>query len=1225
MTRHMFTPGIRVPANFKLTARVLGAMMALLLACGPLFSQANQGTIQGGVFDQSGGVVAGAMVTVTDVARGITRSLVADAAGQYVTPALDPGTYTVRAEAKGFRIEEHRGVLVEVGKNVRVDLTLQPGEQTQTVTVTGEIPAIDTTDATLGGTVTNEAINALPLNGRNFQRLLQLHPGVVTTVGAGAGSSSTNGRRSGDDLILVDGLSTMGQATGGSLINDVYKGGDSASLLPIDAIQEFNEEQNPKAEYGWKEGSVINIGVKSGTNSLHGTAYAFGRDTLATDAGNPFQLPGHTSPSITPATLEQFGATAGGRIIPDKLFWFAGYEGQLATLGDTAVDQIPTSVAGAGAAVSMVDACNALNPTHLANGAMGNPISALSAQLSGLNTATCTVSPASPTNENLWPFLSSTTSDNFAPGLISTIPLNNGLFKGDYVPGPHNRISGLFYISKASQYNNTAAGELEPQWEANVTVANYIYDGDWTWTPNSNWVNEARGGYIYILNNTLNGDQNLLPVNTWPNGYSLNTGVTNPLFGGLPQIAISAFSGFLGVSTRLGRRGPQGNVQITDAVSHLIGKHSLKFGAEYLDIVFGNDTLQPVSGIVKFKTLQTFLQGSPSSESILLGDATINVRSHWFAGFFQDDWRVTPKVTLNLGLRYEVSRPPYERNNYEGNFYPNVDATTTPAIQQFGPGAPEASLYNTDYHGISPRAGVAWDVKGNGRTVARAGFSVLTAPAVMGALEENTPFGANFPSLGINTSGTAVNEHSTIQASKTSGFNWTIAGPVFPTANITNVGGVNYTGITCTAASPCPTGAVDPNFRQPHVLEWNLDIQRAITNTLTVDVAYVANHGFDEETLRDANQPPLGAGFTPAIIQACIVAPSAKNCAPSSAAEIAAEPYNSLFPYLSYITETTNGDFSNYNSLQLTVDKRMSHGLSFLAGYTYAHALDTLNSGIGGGSLVPSTNADLRLNYGTSDNDLRHRFTFSSTYQIPGIRSPAQMLEGWSVGGILVLQDGLPWWPNDATNDLLGTNEFGNSVAGGAAQPWNYTGPSSAFRSGPWGIPCFGNLSGCTAYSSLPPGLPATSVGTAAGPVTVPTECLNAATAPYSGNAQSTGLATAALVNLGCYVQNGGILTPPAYGTVGDAPRNLFRAPNYYNVDFSVAKIWHFKERYSAQFRAEFFNLFNRADFGIPGKTDPNSGFTGPFGCSCSTPDTSNPVLGSGGPRHIQFGLKLGF
>ena len=1198
----------------KTIARLATTIAALLLISIPLFSQANQGTIRGGVFDQSGGAMAGATVTVIDATRGVMRNFIADDAGQYVTSNLDPGTYTIRAEAKGFRTEEHSGVLVEVGKNVRVDLVLQPGEQTQTITVSGEIPAIDSTDATLGGTVTNESINALPLNGRNFQRLLQLHPGVVTTVGAGAGSSSSNGRRSGDDLIMVDGLSTMGQATGGSLINDVYKGGDAASILPIDAIQEFNEEQNPKAEYGWKEGSVINIGVKVGTNALHGTAYAFGRDARATDAPNYFSTPGINP--VTPATLEQFGATAGGPIIKDKLFWFAGYEGLRAVLGDTAVDTIPTSVAGAGSSVSIVDACNALNPQHLPNGAPNNPISALSAQLSGLNTATCTVTPASATNENLWPYLPSATSDLFSPGLISTTPLNNGIFKANYVPGPHHNISGMFYASRALQTNNTAAGELLPQWEATVGVKNYIYDGNWTWTPNSNWVNEARGGYIYILNSTLNGDLNILPSNPWPAGYGLNTGVTNPAFGGLPVIQISSFSGFLGVSTRLGRRGPQGNLQLSDSVSHLIGKHALKFGVDFLDIIFDNDTLQPVSGIAKFKSLQTFLQGVPSSETILLGDATINVRSHWYSGFFQDDWRVTSRLTLNLGLRYDLSMPPTERNNYLGNFYPNVNPATTPAILPFGPGAPESSEYNTDYHGFSPRLGAAWDVHGNGRTVVRAGASVVTAPAIMGQLAVITPAGANFPSLGVNTSGTERNLHTAVQPSLTgcgtptctsngvTGINWTVAGPVFPTNNVVSVGGISYTGVTCTANSPCPTGAVAPNFRNSHVVEWNVDIQRAITNSLTLDVAYVANHGYDEETTLDVNQPPLGAGYTPAIVTACIAAPSAKNCAPSQTAITQAQPYHSLFPYLSYISTTSNGDFSNYNSLQITMDKRVSHGLSFLAGYTYAHALDTLNSGIGGGNLVPSNNANLRLNYGNSDNDLRDRFTFSPTYLIPGIKSPGQMLQGWAISGIVVLQQGLPWSPNDVTNDFLGTGEFANNATvSGAMQPWNYTGPTSAFTSGPQTIPCFGSLPGCTAA--------------------IPQACVTAAQSPYAGNVQLQGLALAALENTGCYMKGGGILTPPAYGTVGDAGRNLFRSPNYYNVDMSISKDWRLKERYSAQFRVEFFNLFNRADFGIPGKIDPNGGISGQFGCSCSTPDSTNPVLGSGGPRHIQFGLKL--
>jgi hypothetical protein len=431
----------------SLTA-VLTGMLAL---CIPALPQASQGTIQGTVFDQSGGVIPGAMVSVTDVARGITRPLTTDGAGQYIAVNLTPGTYTVRAEAKGFRVTERSGVLVEVGQNVRVDLTLQPGEQTQTVTVTGELPSIDTTDATLGGTVSNSSINALPLNGRNFLRLLQLRPGVYTDPGAGAGDASTNGGRTGTDLLMVDGVPAFGNTTGSMVINSVYRTGDSNSLVPIDAIQEFNTEQNPKAEYGWRPGSVIDVGIKSGTNAIHGTAYAFGRDAQATDAGNYFSTPG-VNP-VAEATVEQFGATAGGPAIKDKLFWFLGYEGLRTTLENPAAITIPADVAmpgGAGngcatllignCASSMIDACNDIKATP------GKSINPLSAQLSGLNPATCGVTPGSSTFENLFP---TSTTGLFQPLLPTLGPLNNGFIKGDYVISSHHHLSGLYYVSKS--------------------------------------------------------------------------------------------------------------------------------------------------------------------------------------------------------------------------------------------------------------------------------------------------------------------------------------------------------------------------------------------------------------------------------------------------------------------------------------------------------------------------------------------------------------------------------------------------------------------------------------------------------------------------------------------------------------------------------------------------------------------------------------------------------
>src|SRR5712672_1897239 len=310
----------------------LWLVVALLAASFPLpvFSQGSTGTVQGGVFDSSGGSIAGARVTITDVARGVTRTLTTDISGQFVAPSLTAGTYTVRAEANGFQAVERSNVLLGVAAVARVDLTLSPGAQTQTVTVTEEIPAIDTTSATLGGTVSNQAIQSLPLNGRNFMRLLELRPGVVTKPGDNTSASSTNGRRSGADILLVEGIFSLDMTSANNLVNGSAKGSsaDSSSAFPVDAIQEFHTQQNAPAEAGWKDGSVVNVGIKSGTNSLHGTAFAFGRNAAATDAANYF------TQQVNPATLEQFGATAGGRIIKDKLFWFVGFEGLRVEVGN---------------------------------------------------------------------------------------------------------------------------------------------------------------------------------------------------------------------------------------------------------------------------------------------------------------------------------------------------------------------------------------------------------------------------------------------------------------------------------------------------------------------------------------------------------------------------------------------------------------------------------------------------------------------------------------------------------------------------------------------------------------------------------------------------------------------------------------------------------------------------------------------------------------------------
>jgi hypothetical protein len=1241
MASLMFTSREFVGSHAKKALQVLVATLALLLACLPVFSQGSQGAIQGGVFDQSGGAIAGATVTVTDVARGLARNLTTDSSGAYAAPNVNPGIYTVKAEAKGFQTLEHDNVQVQVSQTVRVDMTLQPGAQTQTITVTSEAPAINTTDATLGGDVNNDLVNSLPLNGRNFERLVQLHPGVITTIGSGTGNGDyTNGRRQGDDLFRVEGIATIAQTAGQSgVLNGAYRSGDSSSLLPVDAIQEFSTSQNPKAQDGWKEGSTVSLGIKSGTNSLHGTAYAFGRDASATDATNPFS-PGT---GATPATLEQFGATAGGRIIKDKIFWFAGYEGLRDAVGDLTVDSIPTDISTGDPTTSMVDACNALNPTHLANGAAGNPISALSAQLAGLNTATCTVSPSSPSFENLFPY-NPTKNPNFNPPLTTFGPLNNGVIKGDYAPGPHNHISGMYFKAGSTQTVNQTSGELLPMWELNLSDNVTMFEGGWTWTPNSTWVNDVRFGDAYFDNSTLLGDRNMLPSDPYPKGYGLPTGVTNPAFGGLPEITLG-FTGILGSGTRgPSTRGPEGSADLVDNVSYLHGKHSFKFGFEYVDIIYDQVASDQAEGMIQFGSLEDFLTGPTINDSatILVGNAQANFRSHWYGGFFQDDWRITTRVMLNLGLRYEYEGSPVERGNFFGNFNPNVNPATTSAIQQFGPGLPNSSLFTSTHNAfpapLSPRVGVAWDVRGNGKTVVRAGASILSDYTLLQSTVGGfAPFGANMftcPATGtctnptlLGTVNSALNAHTPDMPSFSGNqLNWNTVGPIFPIGSGETISGTVYPGLSCTPATatisingqsnpgvPCSTNAVDPNLRRAHAAEWSLDFERAITNSLAVDVAYVGNYGFDELYTVDLDRPAFGAGWNTPLVAGgptpATTCASGGACKPNTAAETGL--FSGTFPYLNQISEVRSGTTSNYNALQVTATERLSHGLNFLAGYTWAHSLDDASVA------SPFSQANLHQFYANGSQDVPNKFTFSANYLVPGMKAPGQMLEGWSVSSVVILQGGLPWQPSDTRDDLIGV---AGATSSPGFQPWNYTGPLSAFTSGPSPIPCYdgvsGKLSGCTSFLKTP--------------LFIQQACANAAVAPYAPGSQNASLALASLANLGCYVQNGGILTPPAYGTLGNACCNIFRGPHYYNVDLSVAKIWKFKERYSAQFRAEFFNLFNRADYApTPGTANPHSGSGGQFGCSCTTPDSSalnpNPVLGSGGPRHIQFGLKLMF
>jgi hypothetical protein len=1212
-------------------AKVLASLVGVLLISASLYAQSNQGRILGTVRDQSGGSIAGATVTVTDTLKGVNRTLTTDEAGDYAAPNLDPSTYTIRVEFKGFKTYTREGMQIGVGQEAKVDVIMQPGEQAQTVTVTEAIPLVETTSATLTGNITSEKIADLPLNGRNFVNLLTLRPGYVNSPGGGGGNQAGMGLRPGDSMFLIDGLNIYEWGQGQQLVNGYAPAGDAATLIPIDAFQEFNIQQNPKAEMGWKPGVQVNIGLKSGTNSVHGTAYAFGRDSALT-AENFFQPVQAAKP---PLSFTQYGATAGGPVMKDKLFWFLGYEAQSLDAGTTTPINTPADVPlpGGDPASSIVDACNAVGRAN---------VSALSARLAGLPVGSCTPVPVSGSNENVFP---TNLGNQFSTDPTLVIPSGlhtitdtnstyNGLAKVDFHANDKNTFSGMFFIGDGSGvWDDNPSAITSAFSESYFPVSARIGSGSWTWVPNSSVVNEFKVGYTHYLLPFQAVDQHANPAAPWgisggiPTGYAMNTGVTDPTFFGFPRLNFGT------EFTQLGGNwpkfvGPNTNTEFLDHVSYLHGKHAFKFGGEFTVVQSSAGATSNAKGRVNFKTnggntrLENFLLGNTGSgSSIFVGDPVRDVHTDHFAAFFQDDYRVTPRITVNIGVRYELATVLQDINNQLGNFDPNSPT----GLVQVGAGI--TAPYNPDHRDWSPRAGFAWDLQGNQKTVIRAGASMLYEFVPFSAFMNSggnavglgkVPTGALLCVSGICTRGSgniAATTFNPLTADVTGGWQSDSATPIFPTGVVTCgdgskiLAGGGPPSLVGTSPAPCSTASFERNLRTPYVITWNFDIQRAITSNLSLDLAYLGNHGVKLYGTRDLNVPATGAGYSAAGLAACASDPTTCGNLPDNPATKLG-PFNNdptssqYFPYLQWILQMSNLYRSHYNALQASLTQRTSHGLSFTAAYTYSHATDDVSQNFG--SSTPLHNENPGLNYGNSDYDIRNRFTFEATYAIPGKKTPGQILEGWRINSIVTIQPGTPWAVQDSSNDFSGTNEVNNPNTWGEA--WDFFGNPKDFKATPSGIPYSGN--------------PQTGAAILA-------QCTTAVTNHFTGQQQA--LALASLANFGCYASGNSVLTPPPYGSFGTIPKNIFLNPNFHTWDMSVQKDWKFKERLTAQFRAEFFNVLNHPVFGQIDQghlnhNDPSS-MGSPFGAANETPDQAagNPVLGSGSNRDIQLGLKLIF
>jgi len=803
-------------------------VIAILLVVPALQAQTSQGRILGAVTDQSGAVVAHAKVTITNTATNAARSVDTTSSGDFSIPNLDPGMYTVSAEAKGFKKVVSTPILLEVSREVRVDLKLQPGLVTETMVVTAEGALVDTTDTTLNGVLSNKAINELPVQGRDFQNLLELHPGVQRTPGGGFHSVTSNGNRPDDNNFFIDGADDNDAYYGETVVNDAGIQGTPASILPLDAIQEFNTQEGPAADYGVKPGVVMNIGIKSGTNTVHGTGYYFHRNA-AFDARNYYD----PAPSPMSALLmHEFGASIGGPIKKDKWFYFVNYEGIRDKVGNPGLTDSPVTTSIGDSTYSIVDAI-----ADCQSAGTCNPLS-LSLSKLFLPNPGSTLNVNDPAGIN-FDFNNKNRGDNLVA-------------KSDYSLTPNHVISARFIYSNTDQTEQDTL-PLRPEWLSTTSPITQVFGVSLASSFGSAWTNEVRFSYNRFNETIYPGDHSVNPLK-----YGLNTGVTDPRLFGFPRISPGGEFNYMGGNSSWPlSTAPSKTNSFSDTAAYSHGRHSVRFGGSFRD---GNVNYYRAGygrGRVDFRHLSNFVEGDVRRWRFLYGDPGRNVSQKSFGLFVQDDFRIRSNVTLNLGLRYDVTNPIKDSHSMLANYVPVLNGQPG-GIVQVGQGI--SSPYPTSHNNISPRIGVAWDVFGKGRTVIRSGFGMIfEQPSIRtfmfngGGLNLN-PSGipyATDPNSGILTQPKGTITSFLQISSDGSLINWSPEGPIFPSG-----AGANFCDVpnSVLGGTQCDVFGVDQHLRTPYVMNWNLNVQQELGKNSVLQIGYVGNHGVKLYSVTDINQ-----------------------------------------------------------------------------------------------------------------------------------------------------------------------------------------------------------------------------------------------------------------------------------------------------------------------------------------------------------------------------------
>jgi hypothetical protein len=1093
-----FQPVGRFP-SFSLLLTVF-----LTVICMPPAHAQVSASVKGSVTDASGAAVPSANVKTRNIETGAIRSSVADDAGTYLVLALPVGEYEIRVAKPGFRDAVHSGIHLVVGQEATVDVRLQVGTVKAEVSVTGDAPMVSTSTQDISGLVGEQAIKDLPLNGRSYDLLLPLNPGIVNftsqkTGGTGISNSSTannfavSGNRPQQNLFLLNGVEYTGAAE-----NNMQPGGPSGMLLGVDAVREFNVQRDSYgAEFGKRPGGQVIIVTQSGSNQWHGAVYEFLRNN-AFDAPNYFD-----QGSAPPFQRNQFGASFGGPIQRDKTFLFANYEGFRQNLHQTSAAFVPDAASRAAAVPSVQPLLN-LWPTAPAGAPDFNGIAEVF---------------SSP---------------------LQTIREDFGTVRVDHIFSEKDSLAGIYTVDDGGDVTATPAN---PYSTDILNLREQVVSLEETHIFSPSLLNTARFGFSragYFFTGEPTPGTPAASVPGFLVGHRVGAVVVGGSAASNPQAAIGLAGSNNGSNLPIVRN----LYTYEDRVTLTKGRHQLSFGAWFQQFQSNEIIALSQYGQATFASLTTFLQGTTSS---FLYDPTptkMNWRSLFGAFYAEDVFRVSRKLTLSLGFRDEFSTGWNEAHGRAANYtFSNGVISNQPHIA--------GSLFTTNNAKVlpQPRIALAWSPIGS-KTVLRAGFGMYNElqDALGYRADQNAPFN---PTYSI----------SALAVSKL---------PIDPSAPVPS------------NAKLVP-GGVQPNMQTPTLISWSLRIDRELSPNTSLTVGYVGSHGYHELIGINANEPvpticpasPCPAAYptvNPSSTPPVTIATGFPVGSPLAGAPVPAASYYIPIgapranPTLANTWTWFSEGTSSYHALQVDLRRRFSHGLSVRGVYTFSKTLDdgdSLNQTTAGNAPGLASNPlNLRADKGLATFDVRNFAVINVLYALPFGQGQSlasnlgaignKFVSGWSVSSIITAQSGFPFTPQ------LSYNPSNNGDTRNPVRPFlnpTFTGSVILGKPSQWFNP-------------------------------------HAFIAP-----------------------------PSAGGFYGNLGRDTFIGPGLATWDFSVLKDTRIRERLTLQFRAELFNLLDRANFNTPNLivfTPPTAsnptGLSGTAGAITSTSTTA---------RQVQFGLKL--